>query len=68
MKAYVLKKKGSKEPPACLTASETVLALIEHARPGDLIEVLVTELNAPSDQLQLTPTTKEEKPNARKTL
>ncbi len=55
MKAYVIRKKGSKEPPVTVTQSELIQAAIETCRPGELLEVLCTELNAPNPQLVLMP-------------
>ncbi len=64
MHAYVVRKKGSKEPPVTVTQTDVILQAIESAHPGDLLEILITELNAPTPQLQLLTTEpkKQEKP------
>ncbi len=46
MRAYLLKKKGSKEPPVVVTQEKIILHALDNSRPGDLWEILITELNA----------------------
>ncbi len=45
MRAYLLKKKGSKEPAVVVTQEQIILNALDNSRPGDLWEILITELN-----------------------
>ncbi len=46
MRAYLLKKKGSKEPAVVVTDDKVILRALDNSHAGDLWEVLITELNA----------------------